>query len=96
MKPKTTSFHNRNPSWGRKQQENTSKRPSSAITHKKSVPMADKSNKNTYCAQLRHEGPYREKDLRMRANHVAFSPVEIIHEVNEDVNSSYQSSTEFN
>jgi len=34
--------------------------------------------------------------LRIRANQVAFSPVEIIHEVNEDVNSSYQSSAEYN
>lgn len=79
----------------------TIKRPTSALVGKNSRPLADKSNRsggggNSYCAQLRQENPYKEKELRQRANHVAFSPVEIIHEVNEDANSSYQSSTEFN
>ena len=79
----------------------TIKRPVSALVGKNSRPLADKSNRsggggNSYCAQLRQENPYKEKELRQRANHVAFSPVEIIHEVNEDANSSYQSSTEFN
>ena len=65
-------------------------------------PFKDQSNNNKpsgYLAQLQGHQHFStsaqniNRELRYRANQVAFSPVEIIHEVNEDVNSSYQSTS---